>query len=81
MPQYSTHEAKTQLSRLLDLVLAGEEVVIARRSHPIAKLVPFQPTTEFAAQRPVGTPTSEPVELSEDAFAPLDEDALKAWGL
>ena len=81
MPQYSTHEAKTQLSRLLDLVLAGEEVVIARRSRPIAKLIPFRPTTELVTQRPVGTPTSDPVELAADALAPLDEHELKAWGL
>jgi prevent-host-death family protein len=81
MPQYSTHEAKTQLSRLLDLVLAGEEVVIARRSQPIAKLIPFRPTAKPATQRPVGTPTSDPVELAEDAFAPLDEHELATWGL
>ncbi len=81
MPQYSTHEAKTHLSRLLDMVLAGEEVVIARRSEPIAKLVPFRPTQTPSKQRPVGIPTSAPVELSEDAFAPLDEQELQAWGL
>ena len=34
------HEAKTQLSRLLQDVEEGEEVVIARNGTPVAKLVP-----------------------------------------
>lgn len=32
------HEAKTHLSRLLERVLAGEEIVIERRGQPIALL-------------------------------------------
>jgi prevent-host-death family protein len=39
MAQYNVHEAKTQLSRLLDRVEKGEEVVIARDGKPVAKLV------------------------------------------
>ena len=34
------HEAKTQLSRLVEAALAGEEVVIARNGVPAVKLVP-----------------------------------------
>jgi prevent-host-death family protein len=40
--QVNTHEAKTNLSRLLELVAQGEEVVIARSGKPIAKLVPYE---------------------------------------
>lgn len=36
---YSVHEAKTQLSKLLDLVGAGEEVVIVRHGEAVAQLV------------------------------------------
>jgi prevent-host-death family protein len=36
------HEAKTHLSELLGRVCAGEEVVIARAGHPIARLVPYE---------------------------------------
>lgn len=36
----NVHEAKTQLSKLLARVEAGEEIVIARAGHPIARLVP-----------------------------------------
>jgi prevent-host-death family protein len=40
MKQVGVHEAKTQLSRLLQDVENGEEVVIARNGEPVAKLVP-----------------------------------------
>jgi prevent-host-death family protein len=35
------HEAKTHLSRLLARVEAGEELIIARAGHPVARLIPF----------------------------------------
>jgi prevent-host-death family protein len=38
------HEAKTQLSRLLDAVHRGEEVIITRRGEEVARLVPPRPT-------------------------------------
>lgn len=39
----NVHEAKTHLSRLLERVERGEEVVIARAGKPVAKLVPLDP--------------------------------------
>ena len=38
----SVHEAKTQLSKLLDLVEDGEEVVIRRHGRAVAQLVPLR---------------------------------------
>jgi prevent-host-death family protein len=38
----SVHGAKTQLSKLLDLVEDGEEVVIQRHGRPVAQLVPVR---------------------------------------
>jgi prevent-host-death family protein len=35
------HEAKTHLSRLIDQVAAGSEVIIAKAGKPLAKLTPF----------------------------------------
>lgn len=35
------HEAKTHLSRLIERVVAGEEIVIGRAGRPIARLVPY----------------------------------------
>jgi prevent-host-death family protein len=39
------HEAKTHLSRLIERVEAGEEIVIARAGRPVARLVPYRKTT------------------------------------
>ena len=39
----NVHEAKTHLSRLLERVESGEEIVIARAGKPIARLVPLVP--------------------------------------
>ena len=40
------YEAKTQLSRLVDQVEAGAEVVIARAGRPVARLVPYRARRE-----------------------------------
>ncbi len=42
MKSVNIHEAKTHLSRLIELVELGEPIVIARNGKPIAKLVPFR---------------------------------------
>lgn len=44
MKTLNIHEAKTQLSKLLEEVNAGESIVIAKAGKPIAKLVPFSST-------------------------------------
>ncbi len=38
----NVHEAKTHLSRLLEAVERGEDVIIARAGKPVARLVPIQ---------------------------------------
>jgi len=40
--EINVHEAKTHLSRLLERVALGEEVVIAKAGKPVAKLVPIK---------------------------------------
>ena len=42
MTEVNIHEAKTHLSRLLEKVQQGEEVVIAKAGKPIAKLVKIE---------------------------------------
>lgn len=39
--QYNVHEAKTHLSRIIERVEQGEEIVISRAGKPAAKVVPF----------------------------------------
>lgn len=41
-PQFNIHEAKTQLSRIIERVEHGEEIVISRAGTPVAKVVPLQ---------------------------------------
>lgn len=48
--QVNTHEAKTHLSKLLEQVAAGEEVVIAKAGRPMARLVPYR--EERSAREP-----------------------------
>lgn len=43
MQTVNIHEAKTQLSRLVDQARAGEEIVIARAGRPVARLVSLAP--------------------------------------
>ena len=47
----NVHEAKTHLSRLLERVERGEEIVIARAGKPVAKLVPLEPARRHAGCR------------------------------
>ena len=36
------HEAKTQLSKLIESALAGEEIIIAKAGKPLVKIIPYQ---------------------------------------
>lgn len=49
--QVNVHEAKTQFSRLLARVEAGEEVIIMKAGRPVARLVALTPAPE---PRPLG---------------------------
>ena len=42
----NVHDAKTHLSRLLERVEAGEEIIIGRAGRPIARLVPYRTPRE-----------------------------------
>jgi prevent-host-death family protein len=43
--QFNIHDAKTNLSRIIDRVEHGEEIVISRAGTPVAKVVPLVPGT------------------------------------
>ena len=75
----NVHVAKTNLSKLLAAVELGEEVVVSRGRHPVARLVAVR---EPARKRPpVGVATSKPVRYTRGCFAPIIEEELQAWGL
>ncbi len=74
MPVVNVHEAKTQLSRLLAQVEAGEEVVIARRGAPVARLVACKPK----GKRRFGAMKGK-IAITDAFFEPLPEEELKLW--
>ena len=75
MALVNVHEAKTQLSRLLERVRAGEEIVIAKAGKPCARLVPLDPPP----QRVLGRYRDRDGEIPDSFFDPLDETDLAAW--
>ena len=72
MKQVNVHEAKTQLSRLLERVRGGEEIVIAKNGVPVARLCPIGP----APRRAPGILSGK---IGDQFFEPLPEDELEAW--
>lgn len=72
---YNVHEAKTNLSKLLERTADGEEIIIARAGVPVARLVPF---ITPVAERPLGTERGA-VLIADDFDAPLSPDLLDAF--
>jgi len=73
MTQVNIHEAKTQLSRLLAKVAAGEEVVIARNGEPVARLVPIEPPRK---KRVLGMDAGK-IWISPDFDDPVDPETFE----
>lgn len=71
MTEVNIHEAKTQLSKLLRQVSAGEEIVIARAGKPVAKLIPVdgEPKRVFGLDKGL-------FEVPDDFDEPLPDDLL-----
>jgi prevent-host-death family protein len=74
----TVHEAKTHLSRLLERVEGGEEVVIARGRKPVARLVPVNRPRRGG--RRFGALRGQ-VRIGKEFFEPLPEDELERWGV
>jgi len=75
MEKVTIHAAKTNLSRLVQRVEAGEEILLARGSQPVAKLVPLSvkpQKREFGALR-------GKLSVGPDFFEPISEDELSQW--
>ncbi len=70
------HEAKTHLSKLLVRAEAGEEIVIARGSKPIAKLT----AVENKLGPRVPGRWKGLISIGPEFFEPLPDDELDAWG-
>ncbi|MFT5087838.1 MAG: prevent-host-death family protein [Candidatus Latescibacterota bacterium] len=68
----NVHEAKTHLSRLLDRVHNGEEIILAKAGKPYALLSPLPPAQERKPGMVRGRITTA-------FFEPLSTEELEAW--
>lgn len=77
MPAFNVHDAESNLSKLLDMALGGEEVIISRHGKPIAKLTPLRTRT---GERVLGAGRGSVKILDEDwSKAMSDEEAGAFW--
>ncbi|WP_118181199.1 type II toxin-antitoxin system Phd/YefM family antitoxin [Paraburkholderia phosphatilytica] len=74
MQTVNIHEAKSQLSRLIEAAVGGEEVVIAKAGTPLVRLVPVdqKPKLRFGLMK-------GKIRITEDFDAPLPEDVLATF--
>ncbi len=67
--------AKTQLSRLIDLAMAGQEIVITRHGRPVARLIGAE---AMVVPRKLGLMRGR-IRIGEDFDAPLPEALLRSF--
>jgi prevent-host-death family protein len=75
MATVTIHDAKTNLSKLIARVEAGEEIVIARGKTPVARLTPVRAPPagrRFGALKGI-------VSVGPEFFEPLSEEELAEW--
>lgn len=76
MNKMNVQDAKTNLSRLLARVEAGEEIIITRSDRPVAKLVPIDPEHPM---RQLGEDKGK-VWITGEFDAPLPPETLRTFG-
>jgi prevent-host-death family protein len=75
MTVVTIHVAKTNLSKLIEQACAGHEIVIARGSEPVVKLVPVE---QRAPKRQFGALKGK-LSVPSSFFEPLPSEELTAW--
>jgi len=74
--EYSVHQAKTNLSRLLQEACEGKEVIIARGKKPVARLVAIG----AASKKRIPGKLKGQISYTPDAFDPLTDQELTDLG-
>jgi prevent-host-death family protein len=74
-PVVNIHEAKTHLSRLIDQVAAGREVIIAKAGRKVARLVPLD---DGVRPKKLGGLKGR-LKVPDDFNAPLDDSVVAAF--
>jgi len=78
MAVVTIHQAKTNLSKLIERANAGEEIVIAKGKQPVARLEPLEKRT--GPRGVVGMMKGRWPSLPDSFFfEPLPEEELRAW--
>lgn len=77
MAEIGMHQAKTQLSKLVERAEAGEEIVLTRRGKPAARLVPERQGGGFAS---LAGSWKGRVQIADD-FDELPDDLADAFGM
>ena len=77
--QVNVHEAKTHLSELLAAVERGEEVVIARRGKPIAKITPCDQPSKKKGRIKLGFFEGMGRETDPDWWKPVKDEEIREW--
>lgn len=75
METITIHKAKTQLSRLIEKACRGEDIVIARGSEPVVRLVPLQ---DVRGRRRPGAMRGK-LKVGPEFFEPLPPEELDHW--
>ncbi|HEY1524962.1 MAG TPA: type II toxin-antitoxin system prevent-host-death family antitoxin [Candidatus Angelobacter sp.] len=75
MKTFTIHEAKTNLSKLIEQACQGEEVVIARGPEPVVRLVPI---ADVKGRRQAGTLRGK-LRVGQEFFEPLTDEELAHW--
>jgi prevent-host-death family protein len=75
MKQVNIHQAKTELSKLVERAESGEEIIIARAGKPAAKLVPL---TRARGRRKLGLLDGK-FQIPDNFNAPLPDSVTRAF--
>ncbi len=82
MASYNIYDAKTGFPALVDKVVKGEEVIIAKAGKPLLKLVPIESERKATYYRPgPGFAKGEFTDLIEELDKPWPADIQRAFGM
>ncbi len=74
---YTVHQAKTNLSRLIEESCEGADVIIARGTKPVARLVPLP----MSRKKRVPGRLKGKIYISRAFFKPMSRAELDQWGI
>jgi prevent-host-death family protein len=74
---YTVHQAKTNLSKLLEEAESGKEVVIARGKTPVARLVAIG----ISKRKRTPGRYKHLIKIHASFYEPMTTDELREWGI